>query len=257
MADERQRYTSRLKRRVPAHVTSELGSALSRADVDRQIAMLVQHALETTGARRVTLFRPIPRSKRWHTATVLADGGFYSGLIAPESLVMPITIYVERRAGLQGGANRPALPPRQPGTTHARSCLGLPLPDGNHEIAVLEVIDVASTDKLDQYVESLNEVLTAFTAALGEDEERMPSLDQDRDLTGDEIVALVARPAVSSEETFEVMGLEWAAPAHFDGVQSLADIGVASKLGLAQTETITADLVSRGLLCLKSSSNGG
>jgi len=257
VADERQRYTSRLKRRAQAHVTAELGSAQSRADVDRQIAMLVQYALETTGARRVTLFRPIPRSKRWHTVTVLADGGFHYGLIAPDSLVMPMTVFTERRVVLLGGANRSSPPPRQPGTTHFSSYLGLPLLDGNRVIAVLEAIDVASTDKLDQYAESLAEALTALTIALSEDEERVPSLDQERALTGDAVVALVARPPLSSEETFEVMGPEWAVLAHIDGVQTLAELAVASKLGLPQTKTIAAGLVSRGLLCFNSTPNGG
>src|SRR5690349_17952042 len=104
--EERKRYTTQLQRRAQAHITAELGVDDGAADVDRQIAMLLQHAMQTTGARRVTLFRPVPKGQRWHAATVLEDGGFYYGLIAPDSLVLPMSAYHQKRA-LILSADRP------------------------------------------------------------------------------------------------------------------------------------------------------
>src|SRR4051795_12658173 len=86
--EERKRYTTQLQRRAQAHVTAELGAPVQEADTDRQVTMLIQHAIETTGARRVSLYRPVPRGRRWHVSTAMADGCFYYGLVAPETLVI-------------------------------------------------------------------------------------------------------------------------------------------------------------------------
>jgi hypothetical protein len=84
--DERKRYTTQLQRRAQAHITAELGGTTVVPDTDRQVTMVVQHAQNETGARRVSFFRPVTRGRRWHVATVLGDGTFYYGLACPETL---------------------------------------------------------------------------------------------------------------------------------------------------------------------------
>ena len=71
MRDERKRYTTQLQRRAQAHITAELGGTTVVPDTDRQITMVVQHAQNSTGARRVSFFRPVVRGRRWHVATML------------------------------------------------------------------------------------------------------------------------------------------------------------------------------------------
>ena len=59
--------------------------------------MVIQHAQNSTGARRVSFFRPVARGRRWHVATVLDDGTFYYGLACPETLGWSRVSFEQRR----------------------------------------------------------------------------------------------------------------------------------------------------------------
>lgn len=128
--EERKRYTAQLQRRAQAHVTAELGVCGGEVEVDRQITMVVRHVRETTGARRVTILRPIPCGKRWHVSTLVEDGCFYYGLIAPESMVLPMAAYRRRgRVLLSEDRDRdPSLPDLS--ELGVRSYVAVPIVDG-------------------------------------------------------------------------------------------------------------------------------
>ena len=252
IADERKRYTSRLQQQAQAHVAAELGTKPGSADVDRQVAMLVQHALEATGARRVTLFRPVPRSQRWHTVTVLSDGGFYYGLVVADSLVLPMVAYHQRQPVLLGPDRPHAIPAPRVDELGFRSYLGLPLVVEERVLAVLEAIDVAQVDLLDRYAASLQEGLAALTTLLTPDGEHPGQvvLPLPREgLTEATVLDLVLRPPVSEDDTFEVLGDEWPLLAHIDGSRDLGEVAAAG-VAVPQACGIAAGLLERGLISI-------
>ena len=115
--NDRKRYTAQLQRRAQAHITAELGGSTSAPDIDRQVTMVVQHARESTGARRVSFFRPVQRGRRWHVATLLQDGSFYYGLAAPDTLQWPRQAFDQKRPILADDRNH--LPIAGPGVAES------------------------------------------------------------------------------------------------------------------------------------------
>src|SRR5215212_5779995 len=112
--EERKRYIVRLQRRAQSQIAADLGAEAITNQNDRQIETLIHQVLQETGARRVTIFRPIARGQRWHAATALADGGLYFGLVPPESVVLPMIAFSQRRPFIWSGTVQHEIPPPRP-----------------------------------------------------------------------------------------------------------------------------------------------
>jgi hypothetical protein len=249
--EERKRYTTQLQRRAQAHVTAELGVDSGAADLDRQIAMLLQHAMDTTGARRVTLFRPVPKGQRWHAATVLDDGGFYYGLIAPDSLVLPMSAYHQKRA-LILAADRPHDPtlPR-PTDLGFKTYLGVPVVSGGEVVAVIEAVDVARAEDLDRHADAMEHAVDALADALATESRRhgwRPAGTPAHGLTETTILDLVLRPPIEADDTFEVSPQEWLILNQIDGVRQLGDVSAAAGIQFGIASAVAASLLERGLI---------
>jgi hypothetical protein len=250
--DERKRYTTRLQRRAQAHVTAELPSAEGSNEVDRQVAMLIQHAQEATGARRITLFRPVPRSQRWHTVTLLEDGGFYYGLVAPDTLVLPMVAYVQKRPVLLGPDRPHEIPAPHPEELGFRSYLGLPLLAEQTVVAVLEAVDVAQSELLEGYADSLTEAMAPLVDSLRGDAGHLPGLrpagTPDLGLTDETVLDLVLRPSLDQDDAFEVPGEAWPLLVKLDGRRPLAEAAAAAGIPTPRARATAAALLERGLL---------
>jgi hypothetical protein len=249
--EERKRYTTQLQRRAQAHVTAELGVDSGAADVDRQIAMLLQHAMETTQARRVTLFRPVPKGQRWHAATVLDDGGFYYGLIAPDALVLPMSAYHHRRAMILA-PDRPHDPsvPR-PSDLGFKNYLGVPVVSGDEVVAVIEAIDVARAEEMEHLAETIEQAVGALADALAAEGHRhgwRPSGTPSHGLTETTLLDLVLRPPVEADDTFEVSPQEWLILNQVNGERPLGDIATDANIQFGVASTVAASLLERGLI---------
>lgn len=249
--EERKRYTTQLQRRAQAHVTAELGVDSGAADVDRQIAMLLQHAMETTSARRVTLFRPVPKGQRWHAATVLDDGGYYYGLIAPDSLVLPMSAFHQKRAVLLSPdrPHEPSVP--RPSDLGIKSYLGIPVVSGGDVVAVLEAIDVARVEELEKLAETLEQAVDALAEALAAEGRRhgwRPSGSPAHGLSETTILDLVLRPPIDADDTFEVSPQEWLLLNQLDGDRPLGDAATDAGIQFAIASTVAASLLERGLI---------
>jgi GAF domain-containing protein len=249
--EERKRYTTQLQRRAQAHITAELGVDGGAADVDRQIAMLLQHAMQTTGARRVTLFRPVPKGQRWHAATVLDDGGFYYGLIAPDSLVLPMSAYHQKRALILSPdrPHEPAVP--RPSDLGFKSYLGVPVVNGGEVVAVIEAVDVARVEEIERHADAIEQAVDALAEALAAESRRhgwRPTGTPSHGLTETTILDLVLRPPIEADDTFEVSPQEWVILNQFDGNRSLDDVATAAGLQFGVASAVAASLLERGLV---------
>jgi hypothetical protein len=249
--EERKRYTTQLQRRAQAHVTAELGVETGAADLDRQIAMLIQHALETTSARRITLFRPVPKGQRWHAATVLEDGCFYYGLIAPESLVLPMSAYHQKRPVLLAAdrAPEPSLP--HLGDLGIKSYLGMPVVSGGDVVAVLEAVDVARAEDLDRYAATLKQAVAEVAEALAAESRKhgwRPGGSPTHGLTETTVLDLVLRPPVETDDSFEVSPQEWLILNQLNGERPLEEVAAAAGIQFGVVSTVAASLLERGLI---------
>lgn len=249
--EERKRYTTQLQRRAQAHITAELGVDDGAADVDRQIAMLLQHAMDITGARHVTLFRPVPKGQRWHAATVLDNGGFYYGLIAPDSLVLPMSAFHQKRA-LILSADRPHDPsvPR-PVDLGLESYLGVPVVSGGDVVAVIEAVDVARVDELERHADALEQAVAALAEALAAESRRhgwRPAGTPSHGLTETTVLDLVLRPPVEADDTFEVSPQEWLILNQLNGERPLGDVAAAAGIQFGIASAVAASLLERGLI---------
>ena len=251
-AEERRRYTSRLQRRVKARVTSELGIDMVAEGIDRQIAMVLQHSIELTNARRATFFRPIARAKRWQTVTVLEDGGFHYGLIAPESVPLAMLAATDREPVLIGPEHDARLPfamPEDPGFT---SYVAMPLVAADHLVGVLEIIDLGEPKQLGRAVENLRATLDDLSQGLGNESlletQGSATLPTRHDLTDETVLDLVLHPPVDEDATFTVSPDEWAILMHLDGERTV--IGIARTARLPRDEVVhrAARLLERGLI---------
>jgi hypothetical protein len=251
LVDDRRRYTTQLQRRAQAHVTAELSVDSNAVDVDRQIAMLLQLAMERTGARRVTLFRPVPKGQRWHAATVLEGGGFYYGLIAPDSLVLPMAAYLHKQTLILSSdrPHEPSLP--RPADLGFTSYLGVPVINNDDVVAVIEAIDVNQSDDLDHLASELEQAVGAVAEALAEESRRhgwRPSASPARGLNETTVLDLVLRPSIDADETFEVSPQEWLLLNQLDGDLNLGDVATNAGIQFGVAATVAASLLERGLI---------
>ncbi len=249
--EERKRYTTQLQRRAQAHVTAELGGPNGEADVDRQVTMVVQHALESSGARRVSLYRPVTRGRRWHVTTVLDDGRFYYGQAVPESLALPRSTYQQQRI-IVITPERPA-EPGQPGLADlgCKSYLGVPIRSDGSTVAVIEAVDVARHEEIDQHAEAIAQAAAALAGNLAREAQPVAA-EELREVSAAmserTILDLVLRPAIDQDSTIAITPAEWAVLNQLNGERPLQDVAKSAGMGLAQVAAIADQLVKRGLV---------
>jgi hypothetical protein len=262
LVEERKSYTTKLQRRAQAHITAELGRDTFEDGIDRQVVMLVQHALDATHARRVSLIRPIPRGRRWHIVTAYEDGSFHYGLVASEGLALPMVAYNAQRPIVIRPDRpldvAPPFPIADPLDLGIKSYLGLPLMAGPDVFAVLEVVNVAQPDLIDRHIQSLEPALDQLTLALTDDARS----DQPDSWTGpaptsapsavdlDAVCDLVLRPAGDPDEPFEVVPDEWKLLLYLDGERTLAAAAEQAQLAPAVAAVTAARLLDMGLIRL-------
>jgi hypothetical protein len=249
--EERKRYTTQLQRKAQAHVTAELGVSSGEEDTDRQVTMLVQHALESTGARRVTLYRPVPRGRRWHISTVLDDGCFYYGLVTPETLTLSRAAGDRRRPVMLSSdlPVDPGLPPLS--ELGLKSYLGVPIVIEGNAVAIVEAIDVAQPDNLDQYATSLEQAVTSLANRFATDAQREAwdrSARPDQGLTEQSVLDLVLRPPSDVDDTIEITPPEWSLLNQLNGERPLAAVARETGMPIAQVTRLASSLLERGLL---------
>ncbi|MCC6791835.1 MAG: GAF domain-containing protein [Thermomicrobiales bacterium] len=249
--EERKRYTAQLQRRAQAHVTAELGSATGEEDTDRQVTMLVQHALETTGARRVSLLRPVPRGRRWHVSTVLDDGCCSYGLVAPETLVLSRAASDRRKPVMLGGDYPvdPVLP--RLSELGLKSYLGVPIMVNQTAVAVVEAVDVAQTDNLERYVTSLEQAVTSLANRFATEAQRdawRRAAEPQNGLTEQSVLDLVLRPPAEVDDAIEISPAEWAILNQLNGERPLGAIAQASRMTMSQVTNLASSLLERGLI---------
>ncbi|MDQ3044336.1 MAG: hypothetical protein M3R06_04170 [Chloroflexota bacterium] len=265
--EERKRYSTRLRRRAQAHVTAELGQDGPRDDLDRQITMVLQHALESTNAHRVTLFRPPPKGHRWSSVTLFADGAYFYGPIEPAALLLPMLVQNQKSALLLGPDHAPPdavsligdLSRAFGGASSTATYLGLPLLVGSTVTGVLEVVDVAQTDKLQQYAESIGLALQPLAVSLMIEARPRETQIQPKALAPSAAPAavggvaaivphLLARPNLNPGADLTITAEEWLIISSIDGVRNMAAIAATSETTLPQAKEIAARLIRRGLL---------
>jgi len=249
--EERKRYTAQLQRKAQAHVTAELGVSSGEVDTDRQITMLVQHALETTGARRVSLYRPVPRGRRWHISTVLEDGCFYYGLAAPETLVLSRAAG-DRLRPVMHSADHPVDPalPSLP-ELGLKSYLGVPIVIAGATVAVVEAVDVSQSDNLDHYATSLEQAVTELANCFATDargDAWDPSERPNQDLSDSSVLDLVLRLPSEVDDTFEITPPEWSILNQLNGERALGAVAKETGMAVSQVTQLSSSLLERGLI---------
>ncbi len=247
--EERKRYTTQLQRRAQAHVTSELDGVNVLPDIDRQVTSVLQHAQDATKARRVTFYRPIVRGRRWHVATLLPDGGFFYGLVAPESLGWPRQTaddkrrrLVERHEEVDGDRLR---------ALGIQSYLSVPVLVAGSTVAVMEAIDIAEPDQLDHYAGLLEEAVAGLGQRLADESEATDLKDTGSSQLGlspDSVLDLVLRQPYEVDESFEVSPNEWAVLNHLNGDRKLSEVANLGGISMGQASAVANALVERGLV---------
>ena len=251
--NDRKRYTAQLQRRAQAHITAELGGSTSGPDLDRQVTMVVQHAHQVSGARRISLFRPVARGRRWHVATMLADGSFYYGLAAPETLRWPKTAFDQKRPFLlDDNGHSPAVGPGA-GEYGLSSYISIPVMSGGKPVAVIEAVDVRQTSDLEYYSAQLEESATTLAPGLDAgdaepDESTSAPTGTHGDLTANSIIDLVLRQPYDVDDAFEITSLEWVVVANATGDRTIKAVADATAMPVSQVISLAATLIDRGLL---------
>ena len=251
--DERKRYTTQLQRRAQAHITAELGGSTVAPDTDRQVTMIVQHAQSTTGARRVSFYRPVSRGRRWHVATMLADGSFYYGLASQETLGWSRLAFEQRRSVvLEAGDHVPEGGPEL-SQAGLRSYISVPVIADGRSVAALEAVDVQQPGDLDRYSAQLEETVCGIAQSLDEHSKQIAESSRPRDaadheLTADSVVDLVLRQPFEVDETFEVAPNEFAILNYANGDRPLRAVAEQASLSLSQAVSTSLSLIDRGLL---------
>jgi hypothetical protein len=249
--EERKRYTTQLQRKAQAHVTAELGVPSGEEDIDRQVTMLAQHALESTGARRVTLFRPVPRGRRWHISTVLDDGCFYYGLVAPETLVISRAAGDKMRPVMLGGDQPSDSTLPQLSELGLKSYLSVPIVVSGSAVAMIEAIDVAQADNLERYATSLEQAVSSLANSFATEAQRdawTRSDSPNQGLTEQSVLDLVLRPPVEVDDTVEISPTEWSILNQLNGERSLGAAAKETGLSAAQVVGLASSLLERGLV---------
>ncbi|HQY30358.1 MAG TPA: GAF domain-containing protein [Thermomicrobiales bacterium] len=252
--NDRKRYTAQLQRRAQAHITAELGGAAQPGpDIDRQVTMVVQRTRDITGARRVSLFRPVARGRRWHVATMLGDGTFYYGLAAPETLRWPRVAFDQKRPFLVNDGEH--VPVSGPGAIDLgmSSYVSVPIMSGNRAVAVMDAVDVNDTADLTYYSAQMEQAVSSLADGLdeggGEGEEHSnPASGNAHDLVPESIVDLVLRQPYDVDEAFEITPSEWALIAQTNGERSIKLLAETTAMPVGQVVSIASTLIERGLL---------
>src|SRR5687767_8822923 len=249
--DERKRYTTQLQRRAQAHITAELGGTTVVPDTDRQVTMVVQHAQESTGARRVSFFRPVTRGRRWHVATVLGDGTFYYGLACPETLGWSRMSFEQRRPVLLDARHRQPESGPSLSSVGLRSYLGVPVLADGRSVAVIEAVDVNQTGELEFYSSQLEETASTLAQRLDDhnkqiEESQVQTGSSDLELNAESVVDLVLRQPYEVDETFEVAPTEWAILNCVNGERQLRAVAEQASMPISQVVSVTTSLVERG-----------
>lgn len=251
LREERKRYTTQLQRKAQAHVTAELGAPSSEEDTDRQVTMLVRHVLDTIGARRVTLLRPVPRGRRWHVATGLEDGCFYYGLVAPESLGLSWAA-CERKVPVLLGGDEPVdqdLP--QLSELRIKSYLGVPVIASSRAVAMIEAIDLARPEDLQLHTTTLVKAVAALADRLATENQGdtwKASDSSSGQIDETTLLDLVLRPESDEDEMMEITVADWSIIHLIDGERTLGAIAQESGLQLSQAVSLVEKLLGRGLL---------
>src|SRR6476469_480288 len=255
MRDERKRYTTQLQRRAQAHITAELGGTTVVPDTDRQVTMVIQPAQNSTGARRVSFFRPVTRGRRWHVATVLDDGTFYYGLACPETLGWSRVSFEQRRPVLYDSRDqRPETGPSLP-DLGLRSYLGVPVLADGRAVAVIEAVDVNQTGDLEHYSAQLEETASTIAQRLDDQNKQVDEIQArpgsgDLELSSDAVVDLVLRQPYEVDETFEVAPAEWSVLNGVNGDRPLRAVAEQANMPISQVLATSAALLERGLIRL-------
>lgn len=251
LSEERKRYTSQLQRRAQAHVTAELAGFAGDVEIDQQVTMVVQHALETTGALRVALYRPTPRGRRWHVTMVHDDGGFYYGQVAPETLGLPmttfqrgklVTIQAEDRIDAQAAGLR---------EIGIRTYLGVPVKHASSVVGVVEVVDVNAPEHLARHAEAVGQAVALLGEHLGRDGSSSLSRSGPHEASGlsdTAILDLVLRPPIDIDATIQIAPGDWAILNQIDGERQLRQVAEAAGISVPQAAIIADQLIERGLV---------
>jgi GAF domain len=253
MLNDRKRYTAQLQRRAQAHITAELGGSTAGPDIDRQVTMVVQHARETTGARRVSLFRPVSRGRRWHVATMLNDGSFYYGLAAPDTLQWPRQAFDQKRPFLADHRNH--LPVTGPGPAELgiSSYICVPVMSSGRAVAVMEAVDLPEDELLEHYSAQLETSAASLANGLddGANETEVSTVEgqgNTHDLGPTTIIDLVLRQPYDADEAFEVTPAEWSLIANANGERSIKQLADATAMPVGQIISLAGSLIERGLV---------
>lgn len=248
MREERRRYTAQLQRRAQAHVTAELGGGLAMPDIDRQVIMIIQHAQQSTKAKRVSLYRPVVRGHRWHVATILSDGAFAYTSAALETLNWP-----KRTVGSK---QRQVLDRHHPQDGRAltelslRSYVGVPIMAEGTVVGVIEAVDVLPIEELPNVASMLEELVAPFGPRLIEQESAGAAASTGSNplgLQADTMLDLVLRQPYEQDDTFEVSPSEFEVLNYLNGDRTLAEVAVMAALPLDKATAIAGQLVERGL----------
>jgi GAF domain-containing protein len=249
--EERKRYITRLSRRAQSQMGSDLGAERAAESTDEPIGAIIQKIMEETGARRVTLYRPIPKGQRWHAATTLADGGHYYGLVAPEAVVLPMIAFSQRRAIVWSPTSDHEIPSPRPDEFGYDSYVGVPLLKAGEVVAVVEAVDFEQTENLDRHVVAIEKRLSS----LGTLDQSAPAAapaspapPPTHGLTDDSVLDLVLRPPIDPDAVIEVSPDEWNLINQLNGERPLAENARAAGIAPAQAITVAAVLLQRGLI---------
>jgi GAF domain-containing protein len=251
--DERKRYTTQLQRRAQAHITAELGGSTVLPDVDRQITMVVQLAQQSTGARRVSFFRPVVRGQRWHVATMFADGSYYYGMASPDALGWSRKAFDDGRQIIFDDRSAPPPNGNSAKAMGIRSYICVPVLVDDKSVAVIEAIDLKESKNLERLADELEDACATVAERLS-DQNRQgespaePSGRSDLELDADSVVDLILRQPYEVDETFEVAPHEWAVLNRVNGERPLRLVAEEAGLALSQAVSVSIALIERGLL---------
>jgi hypothetical protein len=251
--EERKRYISRLSRRAQSQIASELGAERTSEALNEHIGTMIHQIMEETGARRVTLYRPIPKGQRWHAATALGDGSRYYGLVAPEAVVLPMIAFTQRRSIVWSPTSNHEIPSPRPDEFGYDSYVGVPLLKAGEVVAVVEAVDFEQSDHLDRYVGAIEKQM----ASLGRIEQTAfdqpaaapsPAAPLTHGLTEASVLDLVLRPPIDPDAVIEVSPDEWNLINQLNGERQLAENARAAGMEPSQAITVAAVLLGRGLI---------
>jgi hypothetical protein len=253
--EERKRYILRLQRRAQSQISTDLGNDVPQSHDESQIATLIRQVLQDTNARRVTIFRPITRGQRWHAATALADGSLYFSLVPPESVVLPMAIFTQRRSMVWNATSRHEIPPPRPDEFGYRSYVGAPLINDGEVVAVVEAVDFAQADQVERHLSVVEARLSTLGNVNPVDTPRTPTQTvspppeaSTHGLTEETVLDLVLRPSIDPDSVIEIAPQEWMLVNQLNGERPLSESASAAGLATQQAISVAALLLERGLI---------